>query len=348
MIFEVNNKSIPHSSQRPVGRIKERVRGKVIPWLQPFSLEHSPKNLGYVQMWGIWWQKENMQSSFLPQFAKCEQFLSPMYRSIVKYDDRLPVNAQRETVQEANHCISINAFRGCEPMHPAIAVNHGEAIESCATLGWNVNVLFGEFPSVWNVGILTEMGLVSVIKVYGAVVPQLFKLLQLPNLILVELRRGFPLRTFPYTSKSCANALKKRLRVSSQAVFPVAASHCALAVRTLDRSFSMACRMISSSCLPIIGLRPRPGRVSRPLRPSAKKRITQLLTETWCISNCSPICGELKPCAFNRTALQRIRNACEEPWRYPFSNAFCCIGVNSIFVILPIWIKVSYIDTTDF
>lgn len=69
MIFEVNNKPIAHSSQCPVGSIEERVRSNVIPCLQSFPFEHSPKNLGYVQMRGIWWQKENMQSSFLPQVA---------------------------------------------------------------------------------------------------------------------------------------------------------------------------------------------------------------------------------------------------------------------------------------
>ena len=83
------------------------------------------------------------------------------------------------------------------------------------------------------------MGFISVIKVYGTFVPQPFKLLQLPKLVLVELRRWFALWTLPYTSKSCANALKKRLSVSSQAVFPVAASHCTLADNMLERSFSM-------------------------------------------------------------------------------------------------------------
>ena len=162
------------------------------------------------------------------------------------------------------------------------------------------------------------MGFIPVIKVYGAFAPQPFKLLQLPKLVSVELRRGFALWTFPYTSKSCANALKKRLSVSSQAVFPVAASHCALADNMLERSFSVTCRMTSPSCVPIIGLRPRPGLVASPLMPSASKRFTQLLTVVRFMSKRSPICGELKPCAFNSTALHRIRKACDEPLRYPF------------------------------
>jgi len=62
----------------------------------------------------------------------------------------------------------------------------------------------------------------------------------------------------PYTFKSCTNAPKKRLSVSLVGSLPGREYPCALAVKTLERSFSMVCRMISSSCVPIMGLRPRP------------------------------------------------------------------------------------------
>lgn len=348
MIFKVDHKPISHSRQRSVCCIEEGVRRDVVTWLNPFSFKHSPKNLGDIELWGIWRKEEQVQPSLLPQSTKGEQLPCPVYWRIVKHDNRLLLDSQRETVKEADHSVCVNAVCSCEPVRPAVAVNHGEAVESRTTLGRNINVFLVELPSVRDISLLTKVGLVSIIKFYGTVMPQLFKLLQLPKLVLVELRRGFSLWAFPYTSKSCANALKKRLRVSSQAVFPVAASHCALAVRTLERSSSMACRMISSSCVPIIGLRPCPGRVSRPLRPSDKKRFTQLLIETWCISSCSPICGELNPCAFSSTALHRIRKACDEPLRYPSSSADCCTGANSSFLILPIWKDLSYIDITDF
>lgn len=228
-----------------------------------------------------------------------------------------------------------------------MAVNHGETVKPRSALGRDMNVFFGELPTAWHVCLLTNMGLISAIKVYGTFAPQPFKLLQLPKLVSVELRRGFALWTFPYTSKSCANALKKRLSVSSQAVFPVAASHCALADNMLERSFSMACRMISPSCVPIIGLRPRPGLVASPLMPSASKRFTQLLTVVRFMSKRSPICGELN-CAFNSTTLHRIRKACDEPLRYPFSNADRCIGVNFIPLILPIWSVFLFVGITEF
>lgn len=347
MIFEFNHKVFSHSRQSPVCGIKKRVRSEVISRLKLFSFEHPPKYLGNVKMRRIRWKEEQVQSSSLPQLAQGEQFLCPMYRCVVKHDDGLTFNGHGEVVQTANHRLCINALFCCEPMGSAMTVNHSEAVEPFATLRGNVNIFLGKFPAVWHIGFLAKMGLVSIIKVNRPVLPQSFKLLQLPKFIVVELRRGFPLRTFLYTSKSCANALKKRLSVSSQAVFPVAASHCALAANTLERSFSMARRIISSSCVPMMGLRPQSERVSNPLIPSDSKRFTQLLTDAWFISNCRPIWGELKPCAFSSTALHRIRKACDAPLRYPFSNAVSCIGVNSGVLILPIRRKVSFITITE-
>lgn len=336
MIFKVNHKTISHCSQRSVCSIKECVRTNVVTRLKPFPFEHSPKHLSDVQMWRIWWQEEKVQTSFFPQRTQGEQLFRPVNGGVVKHYDRLALDGEREAVKKVNHPVGIYAFVCSKPMCPAMPIHHGEAVEPCAALRRYIDILFGKFPAVGHIRLLTNMGFISIVEVYLTFMPQLFKLLQLPKFVLVELRRGFPLRAFPYTSKSCANALKKRLSVSSQAVFPVAASHCALAATTLERSFSMACRIISSSCVPMIGLRPRPGRVSSPVMPSDSNRFTQLLTDTWFISSCSPTLGELMPCAFKSTALHRIRKACDEPLRYPFSSEDFCAGVNSNFLILPI------------
>ena len=209
-----------------------------------------------------------MQPPLLPYVPKCEQSFGPVYGRIVKYDHGLAPDGHGEVVQKTDHRVGINAFPACEPMGMTTAVNHGEAVEPRSSLRRYVNVFFGKFPAVWHICFLTDMGFISVIKVYGTFVPQPFKLLQLPKLVLVELRRGFTFGRFLMRPNLAPMRLKKRLSVSSQAVFPVAASHCALADNMLERSFSMACRMIPSSCVPIIGLsscvpiiglRPRPG-----------------------------------------------------------------------------------------
>lgn len=348
MISKVNHKTVSHCRQRSVSGIKERVRCEVITRLKPFSFEYAPKNFGNVKMRRIRWQEKEVKSSLFPDGSQCLKLLSSMNRSIVKHEEGLPLNAERKVVQVSNHLVGIDTFFCGKPASTTVAVNHGEAIESGTTLGRYENIFFGKFPSVGHICLFTEMGFISVKKINRAVMPQLFKLLQLPTLKLVELRRGFPLWTFSYTSKSCANALKKRRSVSSQAVFPVAACHCALAAKMLERLRSIACRMISSSSVPIIGLRPRPGRVLSPSIPSAWNRFTQLLTDTWCISSCSPILGELRPCAFNNTALHRILKACDVPLRNPFSSAACCTEVNSNFLILPMRREMSFMGITNF
>ena len=161
----------------------------MIPGLKPFPLEHSPKDFGNVKLRGIGRQEEKMQSSSLPYVTKCEQSFSPVYGRVVKHDHGLASYGHGEVVKEANHRVGINAFHCCEPMCMTTAVNHGEAVEPGSPPGWYVNVFLGEFPAVWYIRFLTDMGFISVIKVYGTFVPQPFKLLQLPKLVLEILRQ---------------------------------------------------------------------------------------------------------------------------------------------------------------
>ena len=53
-------------SQRPIGRIKQGVCGKIIHRPEPFVLEDSPQSFGDVQKRTIWRKKEEEQSTFLP------------------------------------------------------------------------------------------------------------------------------------------------------------------------------------------------------------------------------------------------------------------------------------------
>lgn len=160
--------------------------------------------------------------------------------------------------------------------------------------------------------------------------------LLLLGLIRIELRRGLPLGTFSYTSISRANADKKALNVLSHASFPDAFCHASLAFITRCLSCSIALQTASSSEQSIIGLRPRPRRVSKPVMPSVSKRFTHELTDIWVMSVCNPTSFEVKPCDFNRIARQRIRYAWLLPLRKPDSNCRRCLAVNSITLILAI------------
>lgn len=88
-------------------------------------------------------------------------------------------------------------------------------------------------------------------------------------------------------------------------------------------------RTVSSSEQFIIGLRPLPGRVSRPLTPSFLYLLNHLLTVCCSISVLSPTLAADRPSAFSSTARQRILKQCFSPWRYPPSSSCRCTSLSS-------------------
>lgn len=63
---KLNFQAILQSGHTPIDRIKETILIKIILRIKPFLFQFSPKGFGNVQMWRIWGEKENVQSSFLP------------------------------------------------------------------------------------------------------------------------------------------------------------------------------------------------------------------------------------------------------------------------------------------
>lgn len=189
------------------------------------------------------------------------------------------------------------------------------------------------------------MTLITIVKVYETVLFLLYEFLQLLSLVRIELRRGSPLGTFPYTSISRANADKKARKVLSLDFLPEACCQASFAFFTLCLSFSMALRTASSSELSVIGFRPHPGRVSRPLTPSHSNRLTHELTDVCVISVCPPTSFDVRPLDFNSMARQRIRKAWLLPRRKPSSNCRRSLSVSSIILIFPIVVLLLYVRT---
>lgn len=322
--------------QCPVGSIKQRVGRCVVDWSEPFSLEHSPKSLGNVKVWRIWREVEQEKTSLFPYWTKFLYNCIAVNACIVKDYKSILTYLEGEFVQIVSDLFCGNAFSCGEPVITVIPADHSKDVEPGNFLRRNINVFSLKLPSVRHVPLSTDVAFVCIIDVNTAFLGLVFKFLQLLGLIRIELRRGLPLGTFSYTSISCANADKKSLNVLCDAFLPEACSHAALALATLCLSFSIAFLTASSSEQSIIGLRPRPGRVSRPLIPSASKRLTQELTVIKVISVCSPICFDVSPCDFRRTARQRIRYAWLLPLRKPSSNCRRCLSVSCITLIFAI------------
>ena len=308
------------SSQSSICRIKQRVCRDIIHGPEPFALEDSPQRLCDVKMRTVWRKKEKEQAALLPYRTKFPHELAPVYACVVKHNKCVLVDAERKPVNKVRNLVGGHILSGRESLIPVIAVYHAENIEPQPSFGGDIYILTAKLPSVWHISLGADVALVSIIKVDETLFLLFYEFVQLLGLIRIELRRGFPLRTFPYTSISRAKADKKALKVLSLASLPEACCHASFAFLMLCLSFSMALRTISSSEQSIMGLRPRPGRVSRPLIPSVSKRFTHELTEMCVISVCSPTSMDVRPLDFNSIVRQRIRNAWLLPLRKPSSN----------------------------
>lgn len=308
------------SSQNSICRIKQRVCRDIIHGPEPFALEDSPQRLCDVKMRTVWRKKEKEQAALLPYRTKFPHELAPVYACVVKHNKCVLVDAERKPVNKVRNLVGGHILGGRESLIPVIAVYHAENIEPQPSFGGDIYILTAKLPSVWHISLGADVALVSIIKVDETVFLLFYEFVQLLGLIRIELRRGFPLGTFSYTSISRAKADKKALKVLSLASLPEACCHASFAFLMLCLSFSMALRTISSSEQSIMGLRPRPGRVSRPLIPSVSKRFTHELTEMCAISVCSPTSMDVRPLDFNSIVRQRIRNAWLLPLRKPSSN----------------------------
>lgn len=271
-------------SHRPIGCIEQGICGNIVHRSEPFALEYSPQRFCNIKMWTIWRKKKEEQTTLLPYRAKFPHEFAPMNACVVKYNKCVLAYAERKTVDKVCDLVGGHVFSGRESFIPVIAVYQAEYVEPQAPFGRDMDILTAELSSIWHITLGADMALISIIKVDETVFLLLYEFLQLLGLIRIELRRGLPLRTFPYTSISRANSDKKALKVLSLASFPDACCHVSFALFKFCLSFSIALRTASSSEQSMIGFRPRPGRVSRPLMPSASKRFSQELTDILVIS----------------------------------------------------------------
>lgn len=340
----INEQCISNGSQRSVGCVEKHVCTHIILRPDPFSLQYSPECFRNIQVRGIWRQIEKEKPSFLPYGTKLPYFIITMNRSIVEHHKRVFDYTQGKCIEEFHNLVGVDAFGGGESLILVLSVNHSEDVEPCTSLRCNAHILLRQLPAVRNIAFGTDMALIGIVQGNTPITFLLFKFLQLFALVLVKLRRGDSPWAFSYTLISCAKADKKRLKVKLLASFPVACSQAILALLTLCLSCSMAARTACSSEQSIIGFRPRPSRVCKPIMPSIRKRFTHALTDTKLISVCSPTFTEGSPSDLRRTARQRMRKQWLVPCRKPCSNSNRWTLLNSIVFIFPIANRI-YVNT---
>lgn len=214
---KVNIQLCSYRRQSPICGIKQRFCSDIILRSEPFPFHNTPKGLHNVQMRIVCGNVEKKKSPFFPYWTHSLYFLITVYTCIVKHNKCLSVELEREPVEEIRDFLCINRIAGAETFKAVIPVNHTKDVEPFGFFDRNVNVFSGKLPPVRDIAFRADMRFVTIEEVDGAFFKKYFKFLQLLCLIRIELRRGLTLRTFSYTSISCANADKKRLNVDSLA-----------------------------------------------------------------------------------------------------------------------------------
>ncbi len=292
--------------QRSVNGIEQGISRSIIGWLNPFSLKDSPKCFCYVEMRGIRRQEEQEQSSLLPYFSHLHHKFGSVYLGVVQNNKSFLFDRHGEPVKVVNELLRSNALSGGEAMIGIGITDHTEYIEPGLFLRWDTYLLPWEHPTERHITFGTHMALISKIKVNQSFIIMIYKLLQLLAFISIELRRGFSLWPLPYTSKSCAKADKKLLKVLRLASLPVADCHLSLAFITLSLSFWIASMTFSVSVESMIGLAPCPGLLRSPSIPEARYRFTQRLTVRTDVCNSSAMDCDERPSDFFNTYRQRF------------------------------------------
>ncbi len=318
----VNKERCADRSQSSVGSIEERVGGLVVLRSYPLALEYTPQCLRNVEVRRVRREVEEEHPSAFPNGHHPLHGFAAVDAGVVKHDDSAPSPWPKgQPAEEVGQLVGGYASPRCEAFVSVVPCGHAEYVDTRYLLGRDMDFLSRKLPSVWDVAFRADVALVRIVEAYPSVIRLSFKFLQLLGPVLVELRRGDSPRAFPYTLISCANAHKKRLKVESPASFPLDCRHASRALFTLCRSCSIERRTAYSSEQSTIGLRPLPGRVSRPLTPSFSYRLSLFLTACCSSPVLSPTSVEDSPAAFRSKDRHLILKQCFSPWRYPLSSS---------------------------
>jgi len=196
MFYIIDSQSLSDVRQCSVGCIEEHVCTCVILRSYPFPLQDSPKRFCNVQMWGIWWKEKQKKSSAFPYRSEFLNPLVPMHCSVVKHDKGVLSDTEGEIVKETDNLVCRHPLGSGESLVLVVTGDHADNVESCDPLGRNEHVLSIQLPTVWHISFRTGVAFIGIIERNTAFTCLALKFLQLPDLIFVELRRGYSLGCF--------------------------------------------------------------------------------------------------------------------------------------------------------
>lgn len=334
---EINPLSLAYICHTSVECIAQCVFTQIIFWVKPFFLELPPQGFCNIQMWRIWRQKKEKQSSFLPIRNSFKNIFCFVYSRIIQDNKSSTVYLKRKFLEETQDKRCVDILLGDLPIASTLSVNKSEAVELIRLFREKTNIFIRKLPTIRNITFAANMGFIPVIKVYFISSAHILKFLEFLNLKPVMFSQGLPFGSSPYTFISSAKAFKKILKVLSLTCLPLFDSHSALAVRIRCRLALMAAKIeVLSASSERTALRPRPGLVAKPDRPSDWYRLTQLFMLTAHKPVIEPTSFEVRPSDLSKILWQRCRKQWLLPSLKPFSSAWRCVAVKAGVLTRPI------------
>ena len=198
----------------------------------------------YVQVRRVWREKEQEESSFLPERHSFHDTLCPMYTGIVQNDKSFLFNTEREFFLKNHNLFSTHIFHCGKLEAFTIPINHGETIHPLRSLREYTYLLIRKLPSIRDIAFRTYMRLITIIQIYFPLIPKAFQFSKFLKLIGIKPSLRFAFRSFSYPFISSAKLLKKWRKVSRLVLLLLEASHSALAACKFCRSFFIAERTV--------------------------------------------------------------------------------------------------------
>ena len=217
------------------------------------------------------------------------------------------MNFKRKFLKILQNKLSIYVLSCCAPVAFALPVNHSKTINAMNLFRQNTDFFIWELPTIWHISLTTYMRFITIKNVYLPFFAKILKFFKSFYLRVLVFRQWFSITSKSYSFISSAKVFKKARNVFRHTDLPLCDFHSALAVCIRWRFFLMASKIASlSSTVDIMGLRPRPDCVSKPVIPSLTKRFVQLFTLMWHMSVINPTSFEIRPSDFSNIVWQRI------------------------------------------
>lgn len=294
-----------YGSQTTISSIEQAVLLQVVLHGKPLGLELSPQGFGQVEVRRVRWQQPQVKASLLPVINSFFYPLASMNSGTIQYQESRSFDAKRETFELLNNESRVNAFSSSGPIAFIRAADEAKAVQAGAFTAGNEDIFTRKLPAIGHLSFLAYMAFIAVEKVNVSFLGQLFQFMKAFKFVSLPLRArllGRPSAYAPdliprsWATVSSAKTFKNRPSVSLDTFGPPSASNSALAVNSRCRlAFTAATTGAASLAQFSLALRPRPGLVNNPSRPSSWYPDNQLLTLISHMPTIEPTSAQVRP-----------------------------------------------------